>query len=120
MIKGLLRVVSMGLVLLLMSSVNLLPSKAADADFSGPSQGPVNTESAPFTITVDRSFNGNFHVDISGGGLDERKVLSFPKNATSTTFTITPTATGTVTLIANPASGPKSDKTLLYNVIGVI
>jgi hypothetical protein len=120
MFKGLLRIVSLGLALLLVSSVNILSSKAAGADFTGPSQGPVNTESSVFTVTVDKSFNGNFHIDISGGGLNERKVINFGKDETSATFTITPTLMGMVTLIANPASGPKEDKTLLYNVTGVI
>ena len=90
---------------------------AVDPTFTGPTQGPINEASTDFTISVDKPFNGNFHVDVSGGGLNEKLTFDFSKDTTSASFTITPSEVGTVTLLANADGGPKIEKALYYNVV---
>ena len=96
------------------------PTQAAQASFTGPSQGIVNSDSAPFTVTVDNEFNGNFHIDVKGGGLNYRVVLAFDRPNETLNFTIRPTQIGVVTLVANPSSGARLDRTLLYNAIASV
>ncbi len=114
--KPTLRKTSLGIIGILMGIYLISPTSAADATFAGPEQGPVNTESLPFTLTVDQEFAGNFHIDITGAGLNYRLTLDFDKSANTKTFTIMPPQIGLVTLVANPAGGPKIDRTRTYNV----
>ena len=111
------RILSVAIGFTVFLSVNSSQVSANDPIFVGPSQGIVNVESSVFSITFPRDTNGSFHVKIFGGGLDERKSVRRDRDTDTYFFTITPTQIGLVTLIANPDSGPKIDKTLLYNVL---
>jgi hypothetical protein len=100
--------------------VSLSPvSYAMDATFIGPTSGPINEYSEPFTISTDKDFNGRFRVEVKGGGLDQVLKIDFAKGDVSHSFQIKPTALGPVTLLANPDGGPKIDKQLTYNVVQV-
>ena len=101
---------------LLLGMYLISPTNAANATFSGPAEGPVNKESMPFKIVLDQQFAGNFHVDVSGAGLDYRISVNFDKSSNSQAFTILPTQVGEVRLIANPSGGPRIDRTLTYRV----
>ncbi|MEY3107961.1 MAG: hypothetical protein RL730_312 [Actinomycetota bacterium] len=111
------RILSVAISFTVFLSVNSSQVSANDPIFVGPSQGIVNVESSVFSITFPRDTNGSFHVKIFGGGLDERKSVRRDRDTDTYFFTITPTQIGLVTLIANPDSGPKIDKTLFYNVL---
>ncbi|MEY3317845.1 MAG: hypothetical protein RL540_217 [Actinomycetota bacterium] len=111
------RILSVAIGFTVFLSVNSSQVSANDPIFVGPSQGIVNVESSVFSITFPRDTNGSFHVKIFGGGLDERKSVRRDRDTDTYFFTITPTQIGLVTLIANPDSGPKIDKTLFYNVL---
>lgn len=91
-------------------------SFANDFQFNGPTSGPVNQPSAAFTVTTGGGFNGNVGVKILGGGLDYTERLNFDAVDLSKSFTITPTTTGTVELIAPSGPGNPTGNTLLYNV----
>ncbi|NDD60112.1 MAG: hypothetical protein EB011_02260, partial [Actinobacteria bacterium] len=91
----------------------LLPTTSSHAvgiDLSGPISGAINEKSSEFSLTVDKDFNGQVRVEILGGGLDYVLRVDFNKGDLFRTFTITPTALGSVTLVANPEGGPKIDK----------
>ena len=97
----------------------LLPTPSSHAvgiDLSGPISGAINEKSSEFSLTVDKDFNGQVRVEILGGGLDYVLRVDFNKGDLFRTFTITPTALGSVTLVANPEGGPKIDKTWIYTV----
>ena len=111
------RILSVAISFTVFLSVNSSQVSANNPIFVGPSQGIVNVESSVFSITFPRDTNGSFHVKIFGGGLDERKSVRRDRDTDTYFFTITPTQIGLVTLIANPDSGPKIDKTLFYNVL---
>ncbi|MEY2822407.1 MAG: hypothetical protein RLZZ485_43, partial [Actinomycetota bacterium] len=95
--KALKRIIVLLIVATIGTSSYLSEGAVPEHTFAGPTQGEVNTASSLFIITVDRTFNGNYQVDIIGGGLNESRTLPFGRDVTSQSFSITPTATGKVT-----------------------
>lgn len=71
---------------------------------SGPAGGAAGAPSAVFTVTTTAAWSGTITITPSGGGLSTPIVLPFASE-TSKTFTITPTAAGTVSL--TPTSSPQ-------------
>ena len=67
---------------------------------TGPISGSVNVASTNFTITPDNPYTGTITITPSGGGLSTPIVLTFSNSSSPQTFTITPTAQGTVTLVS--------------------
>lgn len=65
---------------------------------TGPSSGTVNTPSTIFTVTPDNLYTGT--ITITPTGLTPI-VKTFTNSSASQTFTITPTTTGTITLVGS-------------------
>ena len=91
-------------------------SYAADFTLDGPTSGVINVASEPFVITTGGGFNGNIRVTIEGGGLNTTQAFNFNRSDLSQSFTITPTALGTVTIVARSETGNPQSNTHYYIV----
>jgi hypothetical protein len=77
---------------------------------------PGNT-SARYTVTPNGVYSGTITITPSGGGLSTPIVLTFSGSPVSQTFSITPTAAGTVTLTPTN-SGSLTDLAVLTYTVG--
>jgi hypothetical protein len=84
--------------------------------FTGPNAGFNNHPSGNFTVTPNGPYTGTITLTPSGGGLSTPIVLTFSGSATPQTFTITPTAVGTVTLTPTNNGGLVNPVSLSYAV----
>jgi lysophospholipase L1-like esterase len=71
---------------------------ATSYTLSGPSSGTVNAASSNFTLTPNGTSSATVTIARSGGGLTGTQTVTFDGTSAAKTFTITPTAYGTVTL----------------------
>ena len=82
---------------------------------SGPTSGPVNSASTNFIVAPNGTVNGTLQVTItpSGGGLSTPIVKTFT-DSTPQAFTITPKASGMVTLTGTNGAGLANSSPLSY------
>jgi uncharacterized repeat protein (TIGR02543 family) len=101
------------------TALTYLSSTAATSyTVTGPTIGTVNTDSSNFTITpVGGIYTGTISIAVSGGGLSTTISKTFTASSAAQTFTIKPTATGSVTLTptASPSLGT-NPRALTYTV----
>ncbi len=97
--KKLAIILTLNLLLLTFGVLKPQVSFAANYQFAGPLSGPINQESAEFTLTTGGGFNGNIAIKITGGGLNYTERLNFDDLDISKSFTITPTTLGVVELV---------------------
>lgn len=87
---------------------------ASSFTFTGPSGGAVNTASGTFSVTPNALFTGSITLTPAGGGLSTAVVLTFNNSAAAQTFTITPAATGPITLTATNSGSLTNPSPLTY------
>jgi hypothetical protein len=63
-----------------------------------PASGLVGTPSGPFLVALDGPYTGTVTAHLDGGGLNTTIVLTWANSSAGQSFTITPTAAGTVAL----------------------
>jgi hypothetical protein len=101
------------------STVNYsVPNPTTYYTLVGPISGNVGVISGNFTVTPNAAYTGHITITPSGGGLSTPIVLTFTNSSSPQTFTITPTASGTVRLVATNDSGLTNPSDLNYNVMG--
>ena len=92
------------------------PTTASTYTFSGPTSGSVNALSSNFTITPNGVYSGVITVEASGGGLNTSIPLTFSNSSAAQTFSITPSAIGTVILTATSAPKLSNPASRSYSV----
>ncbi len=79
-----------------------------------PASGAKNVTSANYIVTPNGPYTGSVTITPSGGGLSTPIVLNFSNSSAPQTFTITPTAYGTVTLTPTNSGGLTNPAALTY------
>ena len=92
--------------------IGALNDTATSYTIDGPSSGLVNQTSSDFTITPNGVFSGTITVTFSGGGITDPLSFYFASSSTPQTFSITPSAIGTVS-IDSTNDGIMSDPTTI-------
>ncbi|NDJ11182.1 MAG: hypothetical protein EBY17_08310, partial [Acidobacteriia bacterium] len=87
---------------------------ASSYTLTGPSSGARGVLQVNFKVTPNKYCVCTITITPSGGGLSTPVVLTF--SGTSSTFSLTPTATGTMTLTATNALGLTNPSALSYSV----
>jgi uncharacterized protein (TIGR03437 family) len=83
--------------------------------FTGPSGGALKTASGNFTVTPNAAYTGTITITPAGGGLSAAVVLTFSNSSDAQTFTVTPTASGPVTLTPANSAALTNPPALSYN-----
>jgi hypothetical protein len=97
------------------ATVNTGP--ATSYTLTGPSSGMLGAASTNFTVSPNGTFTGTITITPSGGGLSSPITLTFSGSSTPQTFTITPTAAGTVTLTPTNSGGLTNPSAPIYAVL---
>ncbi len=92
------------------------PVVATTFGLTGPNSGIVNQSSGNFTVTPDGLYTGTVIINVSGGGMNNSIPLNFSNSAVPQTFTITPIATGAVTLSVSSSPSLSNPANLTYLV----
>jgi hypothetical protein len=82
---------------------------------NGPSWGMVNTTSFNFSVAPNGKFTGQITITPTGGGLSTPIVLTFANSSNPQTFSIDPSAVGTVTLAATNSGSLTNPSSLSYD-----
>jgi hypothetical protein len=102
------------------NSVTPVIPPATTFTFTGPTTGSINAASTNFTVTPNNPYSGTITLTPSGGGLSTPIALVFSNSAVPQTFTITPTAVGTVTLTPSNTGPLTNPSNLSYTVTAVV
>lgn len=90
------------------------PPAATAYTVTGPTGGTTNGTSANFTIHLNGLFTGTITVTPGGGGLSTPIVKTYSGSSADQTFTIDPTAVGTVTLTCTNSASLANQAPLSY------
>ena len=95
---------------------------ASSFTFTGPSSGNVRSASTNFTVTPNSTYNGTITLTPSGPGSAGLSpiVLTFNLSSAAQTFTITPTASGLITLTPSNSNGISNPSSLNYTANAVV
>jgi hypothetical protein len=95
---------------------------ATSFTFTGPSSGNVRSASTNFTATPNNVYYGTITLTPSGVGSTGLVpvILTWNGTSTATTFTITPTASGAITLTPTNSNGLANASNLVYTAAAVV
>lgn len=90
--------------------------------FTGPTSGNVRSASTNFTVTPNAVYNGTITITPSGAGSSGLSpvVLTFVLSSAAQTFTITPLASGAITLTPTNSQGITNPGNLTYTANAVV
>jgi hypothetical protein len=98
--------------------ITLNPGAASNYTLTAPSpaSGTVGVASGNFTVTPNGLYTGTITITPSGAGVGSLTptVLTFSNSATAQTFTITPNATGSITMTGTNNGGLTNPSTVTY------